>query len=90
MDRVYWKCSTSNCPATIYAHINLPTKVAGGMRVRRENTEIDHRLKELKQRLNSQEISPVQFAYTASYIFCILRNEYSSIIYVVLNVKIKL
>ena len=55
--------------------------------------------------LHSQEISPVQFTYTAKKshqsnlptqlrIFCILtknilRNEYSCIIYVVLNVKIK-
>jgi len=26
-ERVYRKCSTSNCPATINTHKNLPTKV---------------------------------------------------------------
>jgi hypothetical protein len=43
---------------------------AGGKRVskKRKYREIDHRLTELKQRLHNQEISPVQFADTASYL----------------------
>ena len=67
-DRVYWKCSISNCPATIQAHINLPTKVEGGMQVRRENTERSTTDLKKLNRLHSQEISTVQFAYIALYL----------------------